>query len=322
MSLVFDPSLIHYAGIGAAIGLSAVGAGVGQGLAAAGSLDSITRQPTSSPAIFRALVIGLALIESGAILALVVTLMTIFTPPAVISFGTAFAELGVGLAIGCAAAATSIASSFAVRSSTISMARQPFFAQKILTMMLVVQSIIEAPTIFAFIIGLLIKSQIRPTMSDYDGMRLLAVGLAMAIGCIGPCIGQAIFANSVCRAVGLNRNAYSQLFSFALLAEAVIETPLIFSLISSILIIYRSINPATELFSAATYVVAAVAVGFGALGTSTGTGMVAARTAQKIALNPTMQTTLLRLAIMGMAFIDSCAIYALITTLLLIMKAG
>lgn len=316
------PQLIHYAGIATAIGLSALGAGIGQGIAAGTSLDSIVRQPHSSSALSRALIIGFALVESGAILALVVGLMTLFSRGAPITMGSALAELGIGLSIGMAAAATSIASGFAVRASAASIARQPFFAQKIMTMMLVVQSIIEAPTIFTFILALLIKSHITPEMSVYEGMRLFAVGLAMAIGCIGPCIGQAIFANSLCTAVGTNKAAYSQLFSFAMLAEAIIETPLIFALVSSMLIIYRGVVPGQEFFSSSSYVIAGMTIGLGAIGSSIGSATLAAQTAKRIAINPSMRTALIQLTITGFAFIDSCAIYALIITLLLITRAG
>jgi len=59
-------------GAGLAIGLGAFGCGMGQGRAAASALDGIARNPQASGKIFTPMIIGLALIESLAIYALVV----------------------------------------------------------------------------------------------------------------------------------------------------------------------------------------------------------------------------------------------------------
>ena len=63
-----------YVGIGAAlaIGLSAFGCGLGQGRACAAALEGIARNPNASDKIFTPMIIGLALIESLVIYALVI----------------------------------------------------------------------------------------------------------------------------------------------------------------------------------------------------------------------------------------------------------
>ncbi len=60
---------------GLAIGLAALGGGMGQGRAAAAALEGIARNPSASGKIFTPLIIGLALIESLVIYALVIAFM-------------------------------------------------------------------------------------------------------------------------------------------------------------------------------------------------------------------------------------------------------
>jgi F-type H+-transporting ATPase subunit c len=59
-------------GAGLAIGLAAMGCGVGQGLASKAALDGIARNPNASSKIQTPFILGLALIESLAIYGLVI----------------------------------------------------------------------------------------------------------------------------------------------------------------------------------------------------------------------------------------------------------
>lgn len=64
-----------------AIGLGALGTGVGMGLAINGALEGIARNPEVSGKLTTTMLIGLALIESLAIYALVVALIVLFVFP-------------------------------------------------------------------------------------------------------------------------------------------------------------------------------------------------------------------------------------------------
>ena len=71
-----DPMRFVAAGI--AIGFAALGCGIGQGRAAAGALEGISRNPSAYGKIFTPMIIALALIESLSIYALLVSLLAIF----------------------------------------------------------------------------------------------------------------------------------------------------------------------------------------------------------------------------------------------------
>lgn len=59
-------------GAGLSIGLAAMGCGMGQGRAAAAALEGIARNPQAADKLFTPMIIGLALIESLAIYALLI----------------------------------------------------------------------------------------------------------------------------------------------------------------------------------------------------------------------------------------------------------
>ena len=59
-------------GAGLGIGIAAAGGGVGQGLAVSSALEGIARNPNASDKIFTPMIVGLALIESLVIYALVI----------------------------------------------------------------------------------------------------------------------------------------------------------------------------------------------------------------------------------------------------------
>ncbi|HSB32537.1 MAG TPA: ATP synthase F0 subunit C [Candidatus Sulfobium mesophilum] len=80
-----DAKLKYYAvaalACGIAIGVAAFGASIGQGMGLKGATEGIARNPGASGKITTTLIIGLAMIESLAIYALVVALILLFVNP-------------------------------------------------------------------------------------------------------------------------------------------------------------------------------------------------------------------------------------------------
>lgn len=68
-------------GAGLCIGLGAIGSAIGEGLAAAAALRSLAQQPDEAGAITRTLFVSMAMIESTAIYAFVVSMILIFANP-------------------------------------------------------------------------------------------------------------------------------------------------------------------------------------------------------------------------------------------------
>ncbi len=66
---------------GLGIGLAALGTGIGQGIGLAKAAEGVARNPSASGKITTTLIIGLAMIESLCIYALVVALIVLFAKP-------------------------------------------------------------------------------------------------------------------------------------------------------------------------------------------------------------------------------------------------
>jgi F-type H+-transporting ATPase subunit c len=68
-------------GAGFAIGLGCIGAGAGIGAAAAGASEAVGRNPAAQGKIMMTMMVGMAMAESIAIYALVVTLILLYVNP-------------------------------------------------------------------------------------------------------------------------------------------------------------------------------------------------------------------------------------------------
>jgi F-type H+-transporting ATPase subunit c len=64
-----------------AVGLGAFGPALGEGRAVAAAMDAIARQPEAAGTLSRTLFVGLAMIETMAIYALVIALLVLFANP-------------------------------------------------------------------------------------------------------------------------------------------------------------------------------------------------------------------------------------------------
>ncbi|HEX2734235.1 MAG TPA: ATP synthase F0 subunit C [Polyangiaceae bacterium] len=71
----FDAQALAALGAGLAIGLAVLGAAIGQGRAAASAVEGVSRNPGASDRIQTLMILGLALIESLVLMALVIAFM-------------------------------------------------------------------------------------------------------------------------------------------------------------------------------------------------------------------------------------------------------
>ena len=74
-SNAFDVKAWAAAGAGIAIGLAVLGGALGQGRAAAAALEGISRNPGAAPKIMTPMILGLALIESLVLFALLIAIL-------------------------------------------------------------------------------------------------------------------------------------------------------------------------------------------------------------------------------------------------------
>jgi len=308
--------LAYYATVALTVAINAIGVGLGQGLTTAGAIESMNRQPAARDGITKTAVLAMALIETSAVMGTFVSLMLLFGPQVSNGAYVWLGQLGIAFAMCLSGACIGLASSLPTRAACNAIARQPFFAQRILRFMLISLSLIQTPVIFGLIVALVIQGQLASAITMREGMRLMASGLCIGLGSTGPSIGLALFAQSACKGIGINREAYGKLLSFTFISQAIIETPIIFSLIVSIILLflipssrYENLIDTVVLFSAA------LCTSIGTIGPGISSGRTAAAACRQIALQPSLHTIISRASMFAQGLIETCAIYPVLISL-------
>src|SRR5436190_524994 len=222
---------IHYGVIASTIAATSLSVGISQGLTSYSALQAINRQPSARNDIIRLALIGMTLIETVAILALLITILLLINTAQNNSYFAYLSEIGIAFAISITGLVIGITSSAPAQAACYAVARQPLFTQKIFGFMLMTQVLIQTPLISALIISLFIQGQAAHVLLCSDSLRLIASGLCIGIGSIGPAIGLSIFSRAALNGISRNIQAYSKLLSFTFISEAIIETPIIFCLV-------------------------------------------------------------------------------------------
>lgn len=309
--------LLYYIALAAPATLSALGSGIGQGLIGKKALHAIHLQPEASSSISKVCIIGIALTETTGILGLVTSLLLLINPTVIDpSYGTLCLS-GIALAVGLSGLTVGIVSSYPAQAACEAIARQPFMHGKILNIMLITQTLIMTPNIFGFLVGLLIKNNMATATTLPVALQLFSSGLSIGGGSVGPAIGLSLFARAACRAVGFNKKAYSKILTFTFIGEAIIETPLIFSFIIALSILTTSMNNAPILKGIA-LLASAICIALSTIAPGISSGKTGATTCDQIAQNIHQYSALSKTTLLALAMIDTCAIYGLLTSMMLI----
>lgn len=318
---MLSPEFLHYGAITASIAISSISVGLGEGLISWSALGAINRQPSAKDDIMRVAIIGMTLVETVAILGLLISiLLYLYTNAASTNQFAYYSELGIVIAMGITGFVIGIASTFPAQAACDAVARQPFFAHRISAFMLLAQVLIQTPMISAFLVSLFIQAQARGTVHFSDSLRLIASGLCVGIGSIGPAIGLSSFAKAAVNSLGKNTKAYDKLLSFTFISEALIETPIIFCLIISTVLLF--VVPRTAVdnhIDGIIFISAALCTGLGTLGAGISSGRTAAMACTQIGQNPESYNILSRTSILAQTLIETMVLYTVILSLLMIL---
>ncbi len=156
--------LSQYFSAALAVGLGAIGAGVGWGLAAGDTVESLRLRPSLQRDLLRTMFVGGAICESSTIYALVIASVLIFvvkpTGPEGAIAGAhlllASKYLGAGLAIGLGAIGAGLGLGSATGRAITGMARQPALSNAILRTMIIGIAVAESTTIYALVVSILL----------------------------------------------------------------------------------------------------------------------------------------------------------------------
>ncbi len=228
------------------MGLGAVGCGIGAGYTAREAALGMGRQPKVSGKVMRTMLIGQAISESPGIFALIVAfLLLLTTGPITAAEATApfaMAMLGCGLAVGLSAVGAGAGAGFAGGEACRSIARNPDSPSKVTITMLIGQALATSPAVFGFVASLLLilpRGEYSVTGIQYIpyAAALIAGGLCMGMGAIGPGLGIGLASAKACKAVGCRPRAGSAINKTLLIGAAVAESTSIYAFVVFILLV-------------------------------------------------------------------------------------
>ena len=310
------PESMALIGAGLCMGMGALGAGIGSGLPGSKACESIARNPNVSNKIMTVMLIGQAVDQTPTIFALFVSLILLF-----IDTGTTMTKgialISAGLCMGVGAIGSGIGCGFPGGKACESISRNPGGSNRIITAMLIGQAVDQTPTIFALFVSLiLLFIDTGTTMTK--GIALISAGLCMGVGAIGSGIGCGFPGGKACESISRNPGGSNRIITAMLIGQAVDQTPTIFALFVSLLLLFMNFSAIIKLTILAAILGAGISTGFGAIGPGIGGGITAAYAIEGIGKNIELYSLHLRTMLIGQAVSQSTSIYAMVISLVLL----
>ena len=232
---------LYLLGAALAIGLGAVGPGVGIGMTGGFAVKGMGRQPKMTSDLFRTMLIGQGATSTPPTFALVISMLLLFGQPGT-TLIQGFAALGAGISIGAASFASGYGSAAPASEACAAIARQPRMRRPFTTLMLIGQALSQTPLIFALLVSfLLIFLPQNPEAGIVDIVAVLAAGICMGFGAVGPSIGSGLAAESAIMGIRYHRDpetAVGLLTRVMLLGMAVAQSTSIYALVVALLLIF------------------------------------------------------------------------------------
>ena len=152
--------------------------------------------------------------------------------------------------------------------------------------MLVGQAIAESASIFAMVIAMLLLFTKFPANSFITVAVLFSAGLCMGVGAIGSGLGSGFPAGEACKGISRQPGASANIRMTMLIGTAIAQTPSIFALVTSLVLIFSDFSSHSVWPTMAAILGAGLAAGIGAVGSGVGDGLVASAACKGIARQP------------------------------------
>lgn len=308
-----------YTGGALAMGLGAIGAATGEGYTAGLAAQAIARDSAHAGDIVKNMLVGQAISESASIFSLVIAILLIFLEVQDPNPIRAAALLGAGLCMGLGAIGAGIGAGLPAGSSCMAIARQPAVSGRLTTNMLIGTAVCQTPAIFAMVVALLLifrapgQAAVFPTWA-----AMIGAGLSTGLAAIGSGYGGGMAAGASCEGVGRRPDASAAVTTTMLVGQAVAQTPSVFGLLISFILMFKTFPESTTLSAQVGLLTAGLCTGLAGIGPGIGNGLVAEGAVRWVARNLESAGDLLRVMLVGQAVSQSTAIYGMVVSLVLI----
>lgn len=308
-----------YLGGAFAMGLGAVGAATGEGYTASRASEAISRSSANAGDIVKNMLVGQAISESASIFSLVIAILLLFMEVGTPSAITAASLFGSGLCMGFGAIGSGVGAGLPAGKSCLAIARQPAASGRITTNMLIGTAVCQTPAIFAMVVALLLMFREAGQAPAFPTCAaMIGAGLSTGLAAIGSGYGGGMAAGASCEGVAREPGATGLVTTTMLVGQAVAQTPSVFGLLISFVLMFKSFPEAATLSASVGLLSAGLCMGLGGIGPGIGNGMVAEGAVRWVARNIAYSGDLMRVMLVGQAVSQSTAIYAMVVSLVLI----
>ena len=230
-----------------------------------------------------------------------------------------FGAIGAAIGEGYTAAQANAAIGRAQASSLIAMRAK--VTGDIFKSMLVGQAIAESASIFALVVAMILLFTSFAAKSYVMVSVVLAAGLSMGLGAIGSGIGSGFPAGAACTGMARQPEMSGRLTTNMLIGSAVCQTPAIFALVTSFILLFTNFSDRPVSPTWAAILGAGLSAGLGAIGSGFGGGLVAEASCEGIARQPSSVTPVTNVMLLGQAVTQTTAIYGLLISFILMFKS-
>jgi F0F1-type ATP synthase membrane subunit c/vacuolar-type H+-ATPase subunit K len=234
--------------------------------------------------------------------------------------------LGAAFAVGFGAVGPGIGMGMSAASAVDGMGTQPRTSSDLFRIMLIGQGATSTPPTFALVVGILLLFGTGEGTAIIQGLAGLGAGISIGAASFASGIGSGYPAAMACQAIARQPHLRRPFTTLMLVGQAISQTPLIFALLVSFLLIFGvEANPDAGLVEYVAVLSAGICMGFGAMGPSVGSGIAAESAIRGIRFHHDPEKgigLLTRVMLLGQAVAQSTSIYALVVALVLIMKVS
>lgn len=236
------------------------------------------------------------------------------------TMGSMAAFIGGGLAMGLGAIGAAIGEGYTAAQANRAIAQNPSAMGDIFKSMLVGQAIAESASIFALVIAMILLFSNFQVTSFVTVMAIFAAGISMGFGAIGSGVGSGFPAGAACEGMARQPAMSARLTTNMLIGSAVCQTPSIFALVTSFILLFTDFSGQPVSPAWAAMLGAGCAAGLGAIGSGIGGGFVAKESCEGIARQPLSVGPVTNIMLLGQAITQTPAILGLLVTFILIFK--
>ncbi|MCK4695663.1 MAG: ATP synthase F0 subunit C [Candidatus Cloacimonetes bacterium] len=234
--------------------------------------------------------------------------------------------LGAGICVGIGAVTTGIGSGIIAGEGALAIMKQPKANEQIFRTMLIGQAAAQTAGIFALVVSMLLMYGGFDVVEGgwFRAAALLAAGISMGIGSLGPSLGAGYSGGQACKSIARMPKESNAIMGNMLIGQALAQTSAIFALVVSLLLLYSvpnqpaGISIGRIILKSMAFLGAGFSIGFGTIGPGAGIGFVAGKANDMMGRFPKEKPRIMRTMFLGAAVSESTAIYSLVVAFLLI----